>query len=1260
MLLSMLLAPRKRSLRAFKAFRTLLLLAAISTGSFAQGTLSNGGIHTGAIASGGETDSWTFAGTAGSSLYLRIGATNFPPRLRVFNPDNVLIGEVSASNLSIRDVVLALGTTNNGSYTVIVSSATAGTGTYGLNVAAAPGDFIVPPGDEGGPMESGANNPGIIALGDLDLWRFTANAGDSVMLRMGGAFTPLIRVYGPSGALVDDVVSGNLNTRDVVLTMTATNAGVYLVVAGSTVAGGIGPYALHLAQVPAPVVVSTGDQGGDLANGARNTGEIVLGDLDVWHFTATAGDSLSLRMGAAFTPWIRLYGPGGTLVGEAVAGNLNTRDVFLNAKATNSGTYVASVSSTVSGGIGSYDLQLVKAPGDFVVSPGDEGGPLTNGVNNAGTISLGDIDLWRFEAAAGDELMLRMGGVFTPLIRLYGPDGALAGEAVSGNLNTRDVVLTKTATNSGTYLVAVSSTVASGVGAYNLHLARADEFIVSTNDQGGVLRSGADQEGTIEQGDLDLWSFTAQAGDGVVLRMGGAFTPWIRVLAPDGTIAANVVSGNLNTRDVVATLVATNAGTYTVIASSTVASGIGSYHLHLALGRGEITVSAGDEGGILINGATNNAVLSLGDLDVWTFNGTVGDSNVFRIPTAAFAPWIRLYNPNGTLVAESLPGNLNVRSANLVYELTNSPGAYTIVISSGVASQLGAYTFKQSRWAPDLNVPETISIDEDLLLNTSISAQDPDEPDKPLQFTFHSVHPGVTFTISGPTNAALTWQTSEADGPATNVFTASVTDVVNGRSFSRTNDFRLIVREINLAPQLTAPADAVVNELSPLTVSASATDADLPSNALTFSLLSPPEGMTINPATGAISWTPTEAQGPSTNAIAVVVTDDSPFAANAQNLSATNTFTVIVREVNVAPQLSVPASATAEELKALSAGFLVVDADQPANAQVFRLVDAPAGMTINAGTGVITWTPSEAQGPSTNVVVVAVTDNSPLAVNSTQLSATNNLTVIVAEANVAPVLSAQADRTVAEGTELTINNSGTDADLPENTLSYALLSGPANAAISANGTITWTPAEADGPGTNAFVTVVTDNGNPALRATNTLNVIVSEVNTAPVLDEISAQSGRYGFRLTVRLTASDADSPTNTLTFTVEQGPTNLMVTPAGELTWTPVQSQVGAHDVTVRVHDNGSPNLSGTRTFQIQISGEETRLQIGRLETGLMQITINGNSGVNYELERTSDLSTWEKEFEFRLITSPFLYIDPNSQGQARRYYRLKTGQSN
>src|SRR2546422_566344 len=143
-------------------------------------------------------------------------------------------------------------------------------------------------------------------------------------------------------------------------------------------------------------------------------------------------------------------------------------------------------------------------------------------------------------------------------------------------------------------------------------------------------------------------------------------------------------------------------------------------------------------------------------------------------------------------------------------------------------------------------------------------------------------------------------------------------------------------------------------EQTTLNVSASATDADLPANSLTFALVSAPTGMTINPASGAISWTPTEGRCAETSAGKESGSDNGVPA-----LSVTNTFQVIVNEVNLAPVLTVPANQTMAEQTTLNVSATATDADLPANTLTFALVSAPAGMSINPASGAISWTPTE-------------------------------------------------------------------------------------------------------------------------------------------------------------------------------------------------------------------------------------------------------------------------------------------------------------
>ncbi len=92
----------------------------------------------------------------------------------------------------------------------------------------------------------------------------------------------------------------------------------------------------------------------------------------------------------------------------------------------------------------------------------------------------------------------------------------------------------------------------------------------------------------------------------------------------------------------------------------------------------------------------------------------------------------------------------------------------------------------------------------------------------------------------------------------------------------------------NSAPVIAPVSNRVAILGQTITIQLVATDTDIPPQTLTFSLgPEAPEGMTINPTTGLIIWTPNNA--PSTNIVSVIVTDNGT-----PPLSSSTTFTIIV------------------------------------------------------------------------------------------------------------------------------------------------------------------------------------------------------------------------------------------------------------------------------------------------------------------------------------------------------------------------------
>ena len=433
-----------------------------------------------------------------------------------------------------------------GTYTVVVTSGDAGvdrTGSYTLTLAKSPGAITISPGDEGGPMTNGSNHTGDIHIGDLDAYTFTATAGEAIMLGVGevgadSAFVPWIRLRSPTGQNLGSE-SGVLATQIEAL---ATVTGTYTVIVASGDAGldGAGGYTLTLAKSPGAITISGGDEGGPMTNGSNHVGSIHIGDLDAWTFTATAGEAIMIGVGetgipTAFSPWIRLRSPTGQ--------NLGSESASWRSRSKRSrpspALYTVIVASGDAGldGAGAYTLTLAKSPGPITISGGDDGGALTNGDNHTGIIHVGDLDMWSFQAVAGEALTVGIGetgpnSAFVPWIRLRSPTGQNLGSQ-SGVMAAQ---INVTATVTGTYTVVVASgdVGLDDAGSYTLTIANTPRvFIVPPGEQGGAMTHSSDT-GTIHVGDLDMWTFAAHAGDPLTITITevGApldFTPWIRL-----------------------------------------------------------------------------------------------------------------------------------------------------------------------------------------------------------------------------------------------------------------------------------------------------------------------------------------------------------------------------------------------------------------------------------------------------------------------------------------------------------------------------------------------------------------------------------------------------------------------------------------------------------------------------------------------------------------------------------------------------------
>ena len=568
------------------AYRLYFVLA---PGANEGGALPSGSSVSGAI-DRGDLDSYTFAMTAGESYVLRFSDTNSSglfARMILYGPTGEFIAQDSDAN------VAALGdsATQTGTYTVVVldgSSSPAQTGGYELHFVRAPG------ATSGGALPSGGIVSGNIGLGEVESYNFTIQAGESYLVRASDTNGTGLRVrmllYDPRGCFV----AQDSDTDVAALGGAAAFTGDYTVVVvdGNSSPAQTGAYNIHYTRIPGAT------SGGALSSGSVVTGALGLGELDSFRFSIEAGQSYQLRAsdsnGTALRVRMLLYDPRGGFVAEDADANV----AALGGVATLTGDYTVVLvdGNSSPAQTGPYELYFVGVPG------GNSGGPLANRGVVSGTIQQGEIESFCFDIEAGESYFVRVvdtlsSGLF-PRVILYDSRGDFVAQDSASTVAT----VAGTALFSGAYTVLIldGSSSPAQSGDFEVHFAKA----VGANERGYLLDGIAADE-MIDLGDVDSYTFLAQAGDAAQVTMtdtlSGSLFPTVRLYGPGGQFIAQAS----NSTSAVLNHVAAFDGTYTLLAydGTSAATGTGPYSL-VVTGSGRLGNSGCDrEGTTVFSGA---------------------------------------------------------------------------------------------------------------------------------------------------------------------------------------------------------------------------------------------------------------------------------------------------------------------------------------------------------------------------------------------------------------------------------------------------------------------------------------------------------------------------------------------------------------------------------------------------------------------------------------------------------------------------------
>ena len=427
--------------------------------------------------------------------------------------------------------------------------------------------------------------------------------------------------------------------------------------------------------------------------------------------------------------------------------------------------------------------------------------------------------------------------------------------------------------------------------------------------------------------------------------------------------------------------------------------------------------------------------------------------------------------------------------------------------------------------------------------------------------------------------------------------------------------------------------------------------ADYPDLHVSFSLakggeaigLFAPDGTIIDAITFGLQTTDvSQGRFPDGNSSIFFMTNPTPRLAN------------LIEASNTAPSLALLNDRTVDEGSLLSFTAVATDADQPPQKLIFSLApEEPSGARINPDTGVFAWTPTEEQGPGTYEVTIQVTDN-----GVPSLSATQTISIRVNEVNNPPVLAPILSLNVSEGATITVTNSATDSDTPPQSLTFSLGNdAPEGMLIDpSSGVITWTPSEAQGPGTYSITVRVTDDGEPPLSDFKKFSIAVSEVNLPPQLSFQSNWTIRAETMLAFTAIASDPDLPAQRMTFSLDSGtPSAAHIDSAtGFFTWSPEAANVGTNTLSLRVTDDGVPPAFATGTLRvvvlpalrgnISLSGNVATISFG---------TIIGRT-YRVEYKNNLDASSWTKLGEDTTADSGALTFQDTINANTQRFYRF------
>jgi len=557
------------------------------------------------------------------------------------------------------------------------------------------------------------------------------------------------------------------------------------------------------------------------------------------------------------------------------------------------------------------------------------------------------------------------------------------------------------------------------------------------------------------------------------------------------------------------------------------------------------------------------ALRSDGSLVAWGYNDegqcNVPEGNDF-VDIAAGSTHCIALRSDGSLVAwgDNSRGQCNVPDGNNFIDVAAAYG-YTVVLEV------------ISNHPPLLQPIEEMTQKSGEIIKFNVTASDED---------------GDTLTYSAlnlPTNATFTEQNFSWTPTRDQVGTYEVQFVADDGTAQSTLSVNITVLFGNHAPVLNDGTIPMADEGSAYSYVIPVTDPD--NDQLSFTVDetqgTPPEGLSLNPDTGEITWIPDYTQA-GTYTFTVVISDS--------HTSIEAEITITVSNVNRGPDAS---DQVAPALDEGGDGYVydIIATDPDGDALDYSSTNMPEGMELDSGTGRLTWTPTYDQAGEYSFTVD---------IGDGESMVTITVTITVKNVNRAPVRKDEFVPMADEGYFYSYNVPFTDPDNDPLTFTIDETQGTPPLGLflhPENGEIIWTP-DYNQAGIYTFYVIISD-GYTSVKAK--ITILVNDVNRAPAaIDQAAPELNEGSDGYAYDIIAADPDG--DTLTYSSADLPEGMVLdSQSGIITWTPTYDQSGEYTFTVDIGDR-----EATVTITITI----TVINVNRPPIAAFTTVLTGDEG--------------------------------------------------